>query len=289
MEEVTRPAPLKSTSQPSLTGFLGRLALRLGLAMLIFQACGAAWADELASFRLKIPEAYGRNDWNPRQSSLNDLVLSTPGICEGDVPINELENLAQKGSILAQRTLGIWKATGGLWYATKAPSAPINLQDSVRWFQIAADQGDAVAENGLGIAHLYGLGVSKDPVAASRLFAKSAEHGYLTGAVNAGLCLTFGPRSIADRERGLALLKAAADQGDFRAARNLYDTYLHGSVIGVSRNPLLATYWLHRAAGLAPPEEKVAARTLEILFLFAWFVAGLVLFLILKRILKTIA
>ena len=204
---------------------------------------------------LALPEAYGSNDWRPAQLSVNDLAFNIPGIVEGEVPVSEVTAIAEKGSSLAQRTLGIWYATGNLWYGGGGRVVK-DVDQSVKWFKLAADKNDAVAENGLGIACLYGLGVAKDPVAALNWFRKSADAGYPAAQVNLGCCLLSGVGTPVNRDGAIKWLKAASDSGQFRARKDLSEMYLHGE--GGSKNYFLAYHWFHKAIEVAPAQDQGA-------------------------------
>lgn len=57
-------------------------------------------------------------------------------------------------------------------------------RESVRWFRLAADQGDAEAQGGLGLAYATGRGVTQDFVAAHVWMTLAA--GRLTGETQTG-------------------------------------------------------------------------------------------------------
>ena len=54
---------------------------------------------------------------------------------------------------------------------------PQNYAKGVYWLRMAADQGDAIAENNLGIAYYYGLGVPQDSMTALHWLKKAAAQG----------------------------------------------------------------------------------------------------------------
>ena len=56
--------------------------------------------------------------------------------------------------------------------------------EAVRWFRLAAEQGDAEAQGGLGLAYGTGRGVPRDVVAAHMWMTLAAAQ--LTGATRTG-------------------------------------------------------------------------------------------------------
>jgi TPR repeat protein len=268
-----------------LQGVLAHLRLMAVVLLVIFAGFPPTGTCQDALAHLKLPEAYGSNDWRPAQPSVYDLAFNVPGIAEGELPVSEVTAIAEKGSSLAQRTLGIWYATGKLWYADSEPVVR-DPDQSAKWFKLAAEKNDAVAENGLGIAYLYGLGVPKDPATAIKWFRNSSEAGCPAARINLGCCLLFGMEGTpVNRDEGIRWLKAASGQRQFRARKDLSEIYLHGGA-GM-KNYFLAYYWFHKAVEVAPAQERTgmmvadwiirigAALALFILLIIALFIVGL--------------
>jgi TPR repeat protein len=77
---------------------------------------------------------------------------------------------AQAGYAKAQTNIGYAYASGeGM---TRDP------KEAVRWFRLAAAQGDPVAMDDLGYAHLNGDGVTRSTREAIRWYTQAAERGY---------------------------------------------------------------------------------------------------------------
>jgi TPR repeat protein len=49
--------------------------------------------------------------------------------------------------------------------------------EAIRWYRLAAEKGDAAAQNDLGSMHLNAMGVPKDATEAAKWYRKSAEQG----------------------------------------------------------------------------------------------------------------
>lgn len=77
----------------------------------------------------------------------------------------ELEAAAKSGDAAAQ----LW--FGSYWGAKK------DYVKATYWFQKAADQGNASAENNLGVAYSHGQGVPQDEMVAITWWKKAAAQG----------------------------------------------------------------------------------------------------------------
>ena len=51
-------------------------------------------------------------------------------------------------------------------------------QEAVRWFKLAADQGDADGQFRLGVCYENGTGVAKDKQEAVQWYTRAADQGY---------------------------------------------------------------------------------------------------------------
>ena len=86
-------------------------------------------------------------------------------------------------------------AVAGLWYRLAAEQGdaaaqnklgfmyangegvPEDATEAVRWYRLAAEQGDAIAQFNLGFMYANGEGVPKDAAAAARWYRLAAEQG----------------------------------------------------------------------------------------------------------------
>ena len=55
--------------------------------------------------------------------------------------------------------------------------------EAVKWYRLAAEQGYAAAQNNLGFMYANGEGVPKDDAEAVKWYRLAAEQGYAAGAV----------------------------------------------------------------------------------------------------------
>lgn len=98
---------------------------------------------------------------------------------------------------------------------------PKNNEEAVRWYRLAANQGDSFAQRYMGISYLTGTGVAVDEPGARNWFLRAAERGDATAQTFAGQMLIEGKGGAADYALGLHWLSRAADQGDQFAKANL--------------------------------------------------------------------
>lgn len=103
-------------------------------------------------------------------------------------------------------------------------------REAARLYKLAADQGDARAQVGLGFFYAMGRGgLPKDDREAARLFKVAADQGDAGGQDNLGICYLTGRGGLPKDEREAArLFKLAADQGNAQAQANLGTFYRDG-------------------------------------------------------------
>jgi TPR repeat protein len=92
----------------------------------------------------------------------------------------------------------------------------------VRLYRLAADQGDADAQNNLGEIHESGRGVEKSPDQALQWYERAAERGLAAGQFNAGRMWAIGAAGKSDAVRARAWL-AQAEQKGVSQARQVLD------------------------------------------------------------------
>jgi uncharacterized protein len=75
---------------------------------------------------------------------------------------------------------------------------PANLAEAVRYFQLSAAAGSALGQNNLGGLYRDGRGVPRDYARAAKWFAASASQGNSAGMYNLGLMYELGQGVKAD-------------------------------------------------------------------------------------------
>ena len=114
--------------------------------------------------------------------------------------------LADQGNAEAQNDIGL------LYLEGKGVMA--NLDEAVRYFQLAAAAGSALGQNNLGGLYRDGRGVSRDYPRAARWFAASASQGNSAGMYNLGLLYELGQGVPADPVHAAMWYALAAEAGD---------------------------------------------------------------------------
>jgi len=139
----------------------------------------------------------------------------------------------------------------------------VSAEEKFKAYFEKAREGDAEAQNGLGVMYYTGEAVSKtvtgqvlenDPALAAGWFYRAAEQGYADAQFNLGLLYANGEGVAQDMEEAVKLFKQAAEQGHVDAQNNLGAMYYTGE--GVPRDEEKAIEWFERAAALGNAEAR---------------------------------
>ena len=120
------------------------------------------------------------------------------------------------------------------------------LSEAIKWFLIAAEQGNAKAQNDLGFCYDKGEGVSQNYEEAARWYRKAAEQGQVYAQYNLALAYENGEGVSQNYEEAARWYRKAAEQGHADAQFNLGNSYCNGK--GVSQNYEEAAMWYRKAA-----------------------------------------
>ncbi|HTH46857.1 MAG TPA: tetratricopeptide repeat protein, partial [Candidatus Limnocylindria bacterium] len=153
--------------------------------------------------------------------------------------------------------IAVMVALWGAFTLFSGPSggAPRGAQESdteaARRFRKAAFNGDAKAQDSLGIALMTGRGDGPDPVEAALWFRKAAEQGLPDAEFNLGVAYYEGRGLAKDASEAAKWHRRAAEHGFAKAQHNLSVLYMNG--LGVERDEAEALRWCRQAAeqGLA--------------------------------------
>jgi hypothetical protein len=127
---------------------------------------------------------------------------------------------------------------------------------AVSWYRKAAEQGDAAAQYALGFMYQSGLGVEKDEALAVSWYRKAAEQGNAAAQYALGFMYQSGLGVEKDEALAVSWWRKAAEQGDAAAQRAL--GVMYGEGLGVEKDEALAVSWYRKAAeqGDAKAEER---------------------------------
>ena len=118
--------------------------------------------------------------------------------------------------------------------------------EAVRWFRLAAEQGNAVAQTNLGFMYGTGSGVARNDAEAVRWFRLAAEQGNAVAQDYLGIMYRDGMGVAQDNDEAVRWFRKGAEQGYAFAQANLGFMYQNGA--GVARNDAEAVHWYRLAA-----------------------------------------
>jgi TPR repeat protein len=135
-----------------------------------------------------------------------------------------------------------------------------NYAGALRWYQVAVDQGNALAQVGIGNLHAMGLGVAQDYAEALRWYRLSAAQGNSEAQDQLGFFYLSGWGVPQDYAQALSLFRKAAEQGNEVAQRNIGMMFLQG--LGVAADRAEAIRWFRKAAEKGDDDSKDALKYL---------------------------
>jgi uncharacterized protein len=91
---------------------------------------------------------------------------------------------------------------------------PQDYHEAARWYQSAAEQGQAEAEYNLGVLYAEGQGVAQDYSAAARWYRLAAEQGERDAQLNLGALYVTGRGVAQDYVAAYEWLQLAAVAGE---------------------------------------------------------------------------
>lgn len=83
----------------------------------------------------------------------------------------------------------------------------------IEWLQKTAEQGNAGAQNSLGMMYYDGEVVAKDDAKAVEWFRKAAEQGNAEAQYNLGGAYLYGTGVVKDEAKAIDWFRKAAEQG----------------------------------------------------------------------------
>jgi TPR repeat protein len=99
------------------------------------------------------------------------------------------------------------------------PNGFLNPLQTVRLIQMAAVDGDAIAQDRLGIMYAKGIGVPQNFVKAERWFIKAANQRYPDALFNLSVLYRVGPNGVEPDEHKSTSYRAQADAAGYPMAR----------------------------------------------------------------------
>ena len=196
-------------------------------------------------FDLKTGVVYGVQDWYPKNlgGSSAQGQVSEDG---DDLAISRNVVVAFMQNLPATTGLA---SLGNRVQTTSAVNDTASSNDRVTIYRTAADEGDASAQNSLGLMYLDGTnGVQQDYAQAIHYFQLAAAQGNSKAQSNLGYVYHFGLGVTQDYLTAARYYNLAVAQGDASAQNNLGTLYYYGQ--GVAQDKAAAArYYKLAAAG----------------------------------------
>lgn len=117
---------------------------------------------------------------------------------------------AEKGDVRSQSMLGAVFFESG-------QREPADFKEAMKWFQLAAAQGDAPAQLNLGTMYAAGLGVSLNAKEAVRWYRLAGAQGIALAQLNLGMMYAQGYGIPINLKEGVRWYRMAAEQGNAAA------------------------------------------------------------------------
>ena len=118
--------------------------------------------------------------------------------------------------------------------------------EAVKWFQKSAEQGDKWGQYHLAIHYANGNGIEQNYEEAVKWYQKAAEQGYCNAQNRLGVCYYNGDGIEQNYEEAVKWFQKSAEQGNCNAQYNLGNCYYNGQ--GVEQNYEEAVKWLRKSA-----------------------------------------
>ena len=180
----------------------------------------------------------------------------------------------QKGFILdhGPRRFSVWAqhAEGGCPFAQVLAGecyyygggVDQDFKQAVKWYHLAAEQGNASCQYSLGYCYYSGVGdVAQDFREAVKWFRLAAEQGDAQAQFSLGLAYDNGDGVKFDRKEAVKWYRLAAEQGQPDAQVNLGTSLASG--LGVRQDVVEAEKWLRLAAMQGDPLAEAKLRVLS--------------------------
>ena len=117
-----------------------------------------------------------------------------------------------------------------------------DYREAISWFRRAADQGNAAAQNELGVIYDLGRGVPRNDAEAVRWYQLAANQNLAAAQVNLGAKYDAGHGVRQSYREAVKWFRLAANQGNASAQNNLGVMYADGLGVSVSRIAAYALY-----------------------------------------------
>ncbi len=115
---------------------------------------------------------------------------------------------------------------GHIYYFGKGVT--IDYEEAVKYFELSASQGNAKAQNMLGLCYINGQGVQEDFNQAIKYFQLAADQNVVESQYYLGIIYFYGQGINQDTNKAIQLFKLAASNGDEDSQLILGELYYDG-------------------------------------------------------------
>ncbi len=140
-------------------------------------------------------------------------------------------------------------ALGDMYHSGRG--VPRNYDEAATWYRRAAEQGVATAQNNLAVMYDKGDGVPQDYAKALKWYRRAAEQGSAAAQFRLGGMYNLGHGVAQNHTEAAKWYRRVAEQGGIRAQFNLGGMYYEGE--GVPQDFAEAARWYRYAANQGPP------------------------------------
>ena len=134
--------------------------------------------------------------------------------CLGEFGGKEKDFVCARGYLIESASLGRSRAQALLAYLLiSGLGGPVDVSRAIRLYKVAAEQGDADAQNNLGEIYEVGRGVTRNSDEAIRWYELAAQKGLGSAQFNAGRLWVIGIGGKKDPARARAFLAQAEENG----------------------------------------------------------------------------
>jgi TPR repeat protein/serine/threonine protein kinase len=145
---------------------------------------------------------------------------------------------AQRGSFAGQFLYG--------WCCQLGAGTTQDIQEAIRMYRLAADQGFAPAMNNLGDLYYHGTHVARDDVEAIRWYRMGVQRGNASAANTLGVMYQNGRGVPKNDQEAVQLYRQSAEKGHVLGRYNLAVMYRDGT--GIGQNHTEAAKWFRLSA-----------------------------------------
>ena len=130
------------------------------------------------------------------------------------------------------------------WLYESGLGVPKDYKESVKWYRLSAEQGNAGSQNNLAGMYRNGKGVAEDYKEAVKFYTLAANQGYVHAQYNLDLLYEYGEGVHFNSYEAHKWFRLAADQGDASSQLELGMIYQSGDGVTINgAEALNGTSW----------------------------------------------